>query len=210
MKDLKNIGAFDLKESVETINNSNSLIEKILDDKYRYLFVLIYSFLTSKLLYEDKKELTYGIAIFLGCLMLTQEPSYKKEENIIELKKDLIKFLEKNKDTLDLNINNFYNASVINDKSDKNYKLHKETLKKGHRRKVVSHIALTKEDKLIIFKQIFEEYRKNSFSRSYIKKTEIFLLDENDMKKEGFINSDNTPNKENKLIKKLYQKENKE
>lgn len=209
MKDLKNIWTFDLKDSIETINDSKPLIEKILEDKNRYIFMLVYSFLASKLLYEDEKELIYGTAIFLGCLLLTRKPDYRKKENIEELKEELIKFLETNKEITDLNINDFYDIAIVNSKSDKNYKLHKENLKKGKRKKVVSHIALTKEDKLIIFKQIVELYKRTSFSRRYIKKTEIYLLNEKDMKKEGFINSDNTPNKENKLIKKLYKNENK-
>lgn len=70
-------------------------------------------------------------------------------------------------------------------------------------RKVVSYIAIPKKCKLIVFKQILNQYRYENPDIKDTCYTQMFLLEEDDLIKERIITSDGYLNERNALGKKL-------
>ncbi len=70
-------------------------------------------------------------------------------------------------------------------------------------KKVVSYIAIPKKHKLIVFKQILNQYKYENKEMKDAMDAQIFLLEEEDLIKGGIITEDGYLNEQNPLGKKL-------
>ena len=109
----------------------------------------------------------------------------------------------------DLNISEeeLNNAFIKSTKSNDIYYLWDGKGTKVKRKRVISYIALSRKDKLLILKQIVSYFKfddKNMKDSFY---SELYLLEDEDLRDENFILEDGSYNVENSFIKKLINKE---
>lgn len=137
--------------------------------------------------------------------MISYTYAYEKD-NKIKSKEKLKKVIYDIASKVDIEIKDFKKAIIKPETEEDKYYLCDGSRTKVNHKKVISYIRLNKKDKLIIFKQIANQYKYHKKDMEDVKDIELYLLESVDLKNEGFINVDNTLNKENPFIKKLSKK----
>lgn len=208
MKSVINSNFFNLKDSVEKSKGKFTLIDFFKVNILYYVVVILVNAIINLIRGTGYKILTFTnlVALAIGAIpysiyIFVAEKNKIKNKGIAELNM----FLYNNVDNeLDLNLEDF-SKSIIKNEPIKNevYYLCDGKGTKVNSKKVVSYIGLTKKEKLIIFKQIASHYKYDNKDMKDAQFIELFLLDNNEMLKENFINEDGSLNSENLLVKKL-------
>lgn len=202
MKDIYT--SVDFKNNIEILKNKEPIKEKLKKNKKWYLFHLILAsiiFTVSIIFNKTSDIIARTIGYFIGMALSTTFciGMEEKKESKINLNK-VLRDIEK---TIDLDLNDLKKSTILTDEEKDTYYLCDGKGTKVNRKRVTSFIGVKKKDKLIVFKQIASYYKYYNKELEDIKELELYLLDKEDLKNEGIINSDKKINKEHQLIKKL-------
>ena len=203
MKDIYILG--DFKKNIEILKNKEPLKEKLIKNKKWYLFHLFIASLifTISIIFNKTTDIiTRTIGYFIGMTLSTNVCIGMEEKK--ESKSKLSKVLWDIKRTVDLELEDLKKSTILSEEKKDTYYICDGEGTKVKRKRVTSYIGINKKDKLIIFKQIASNYKYSNKNLEDVENLELYLLDREDMKNEGIINTENNINKEHPLIKALY------
>ncbi len=141
------------------------------------------------------------IGIFGGFVLLSER--YRNRE-IAKKNLDNSMCLENYDEVLeDLEMKDFSNAITFSKKPKDEHWWLVDGMGRVDNKKVVSYIAMPKKYKLIVFKQILNQYRYENEEMKDTTYTQLFLLDDEDLIREKIVTSDGYLNERNSLGKKL-------
>lgn len=141
------------------------------------------------------------IGTFTGFVLLSER--YRNRE-IAKKSIDNSMCLESYDEVLeDLELKDFSNAITCSKKPKNEHWWLVDGMGRVDNKKVVSYIAMPKKYRLIVFKQILNEYKYESDKLEDTSYTQMFLLDDNDLIKERIVTNDGYLNERNMLGKKL-------
>ena len=204
---VENVNNFDLVDVVKKYNNKINFKEFLKKNKILSVFMILsvlvsVVFNTGSTFLNLLNMILRWVPISVGFVFI--EKYFNRKEAKKKLEYSL--YCEDGIDE-ELSVKDYEDAVIYSSKPvlETHYLCNDEATKVENK-KVVSYIALTKKEKLVIFKQILNQLKFDSDNIKDTNLVEINLLEDMDLEKERIINFDGSYNKTNPLVKKLIKK----